>query len=360
MDLKKHLISWLNENGLEPLEEKGIKISSDERYNLYNLKYGSLLADKSDPIVCACRGALVELSPETGDFSLVGYAFDRFFNLGESQAAPINWSKARFYEKMDGSLIKLVNWGGEWIVSTSGSVAGAGQVGDTGRSFSELFWHVFDSLYSRDWLDTNICYVFELCHKDNRIVVDYKEPQLPLLAVRDRSKELEELDLEQFANQTGFKAAPSYNLCENSVFNFVNSRGAGHEGLIVFDGENRVKIKSEIYVHLHKVRGNKEPDFSELYLSGDLDEFLSYFPEYSNRFNDLRLKLERAGGIVADIVEQGSKMDQKQFALRVVSMFPSLSGAMFGVRSGKYANFSHYVSTLKPQQLDKILQSSNG
>jgi hypothetical protein len=116
MNLKDYLIDWLNDNGLDALGDKDIRISLDGRYpNLYNLKYGSLLADKTDPIVCACRGALVEYCPETKKFSLVGYAFDRFFNLGEGHAAPINWQKARFYEKADGSLIKLVSWRGNGL-----------------------------------------------------------------------------------------------------------------------------------------------------------------------------------------------------------------------------------------------------
>jgi hypothetical protein len=241
-------------------------------------------------------------------------------------------------------------------VSTSGSVAGASQVGNTDRSFSELFWHVFDSVgYDRDWLNSDICYIFELCHRDNRIVVDYKEPKLPLLAVRDRSQNFKELDVEQFANETGFKPIESYAISESNLTNFVNSRGADHEGLIVFDGQNRIKVKSEIYVQLHKVRGNGQPDFSELFLNGDLEEFLSYFPEYATDFNSNVQRLQQMGEIVGATVKQGADMGQKQFAQWVVPLFPNLSGAMFGIRSGKYENFQQFISSIRPQQLDRLL-----
>lgn len=360
MNLRHYLIDWLNDRGfkaLEQLVEFDIRVASDVRYpKLFNLKYGSVMSDKANPLVRACRGAVVERNNK-GHYKLVAYAFDRFFNVGEANCHELDWSRTKVYEKYDGSLIKLFNHNGDWIVSTSGSVAGRSDVGSTGRPFAELFWLVFDQVgYSREWLDENLCYVFELCHKDNRIVVEYAEPQLPLLAVRDRSRDFEEIDLVEFCILTGFNAAQSYDLGSmEGLMSVVNNRGANYEGFILFDGVGRAKVKSDIYCHMHRVRGDGEPDFSELFLNDDLEEFLLHFPDYRKKFQSLLDRLDRYSEVVSTTVEQGRDMDQKEFAQFVLLHVPHLSGAMFALRSGKVGSFGEWLEGLSPKKLDALL-----
>jgi hypothetical protein len=359
-NLRDNLLNWLNFYGLESLKDLDIRVSTDVRYpGLYNLKYGVISADKGNPIVCACRGAVVEEVLNDGDhspyFRMVAYAFDRFFNVGEGNAANIDWSSANVYEKYDGSLIKLFNWNGMWIVSTSGSVGGAGNVGTSDKSFEELFWETFDYAgYSKKELDSDNCYVFELCCSENRVVVNYVKPQLRLLAVRNRCDNFAELPLCDFAES--FKVAESFEFGSDEIVNAVNARGVDHEGFIVCDASgNRIKVKSDVYVQLHRVRGNGEPDFAELYLNDDLDEFLLHFPEYSRQFNALRSKLEDIGFFANDFVKLYSEYSQKEFAAIVLKNHPKVSGAMFGLRSGKFSNFLEYVAQMKPKQLDALL-----
>lgn len=360
MNLRHNLIDFLNDHGLESLSFRGIRVGHDERYpNLFNLKYGAVGVNKLDPIVCACRGAVVERVDNDGDhspyFRLVAYAFDRFFNLGEGGAAPIDWSTAVAYEKYDGSLIKLFHWNGMWIVSTSGSVGGAGEVGSSGKSFEELFWETFDYCdYYRMDLDTDNCYVFELCCPENRVVVDYERPQLRLLAVRNRWDDFAELPLGDFADC--FYVAQSFLFDAEEVVDRVNARGAEHEGFVVRDGEgNRVKVKSDVYVQLHRVRGNGEPDFSKLYLNGDLDEFLLHFPEYGEKFCELLDCIDTLSWMVESFVRAYAHLDDANFAKTVLEHHKTVSGAMFGLRRGKISKFSEFVSRMTPKQLDSLL-----
>ena len=353
-NLRNNLINWLNENGLEPLADLDIRVSTDERFpGLYNLKYGVIGVDKANPIVRACRGAVVQKDDD--GFSLVAYAFDRFFNLGEAEADEIDWSSASVYEKYDGSLIKLFWNGVQWVVSTSGSVGGAGNVGDSGKSFEELFWDTFRYMrYNAFNLNPDYCYVFELCAPENRIVVKYDEPMLRLLAVRDRSSDFVELSLGDFSRN--FWIAESFNLISDELVDAVNARGADHEGFIVCDAfGRRIKVKSDVYVQLHRVRGNGEPDFSELYLNDDLDEFLLHFPDYSVKFNALREKIDFLAFMVEGFVRQYEGYPQKEFAGIVLEYHPKVSGAMFGIRAGKFANFKEFVGQMKPKQLDALL-----
>lgn len=353
-NLRNNLIAWLNANGLDSLRGLDIRVSTDERFpGLYNLKYGVIGVDKANPIVRACRGAVVQKDDD--GFSLVAYAFDRFFNLGEPQADEIDWSSANVYEKYDGSLIKLFWDGVQWVVSTSGSVGGAGNVGDSGKSFEELFWDTFRYMrYNAFDLNPDYCYVFELCAPENRIVVKYDEPMLRLLAVRDRANDFVELPLANFLQN--FWIAESFNFGSENLVEAVNARGADHEGFIVCDGHGRrIKVKSDVYVQLHRVRGNGEPNFSELYLNDDLDEFLLHFPDYSEKFNALREKIKFFGSMIENCLILYSDYSQKEFAKIVLEHHPKISGAMFGIRSSKYANFSEFVSQMKPKQLDALL-----
>ena len=356
INLRHYLIDWLNANGLEALDEHGIRVAKDDRYpNLFNLKYGSVMVDKMSPLVRACRGAVVE---RVGNkFVLRAYAFDRFFNSGEGGCHDLDWSNVKVYEKYDGSLIKLFCYNGDWIVSTSGSVAGRSPVGDTDRSFAELFWDVFAEVgYTRSQLDAGLCYVFELCHPDNRIVVNYERPELPLLAVRDVGSDFEEIDLEWFGDRFGFTTAASYDFGDlAAVVSAVEGRGADHEGFILSDGVGRVKVKSGVYCQLHRVKGNNDPDFSELYLNDDLDEFLLHFPEYGAKFADHVNFLADANNRVAELVAEHAHLTQKDFALQVMSSAGDLSGACFAVRAGKCRDFYGFVSQLTPKQLDRLL-----
>ena len=365
LNLRHYLIDWLNEwgyNALDELAKYDIRVARDERYpNLFNLKYGSVMADKSLPIVRACRGAVVELVENDGDhspyFRLIAYAFDRFFNVGEGYAAEIDWSTARVAEKYDGSLIKLFNYKGEWLVSTSGSVAGSSEVGSTGRSFSELFWHVFNEVgYDRADLDPYFVYVFELCHKDNKIVVDYETPLLPLLTVRSVVDDLNEVDLKYFENR--FNIAQTYDLRSHEAVNqFVNdsSRGTA-EGVIIVDGKgNRQKDKSSVYCQLHRVKGNGEPDFSELFLNDDLEEFLLHFPEYRQGFDVHLRSIDMMEVVVESMMFAHNHLNQKDFALVVLEEGGSLSGACFALRSGKVSSFGEWLEGLTPKKLDALL-----
>jgi hypothetical protein len=364
INLKQNLIAWLNEHGLDALKERDIRVTTDYRFpGLYNLKYG-IFANKTDPITCACRGAVVQ-KDEDG-FKLVAYAFDRFFNLGEFGAADIDWETATVYEKYDGSLIKLFWSGTQWVVSTSGSVGGAGDVEGYDITFEELFWDTWRYMRYRIFdLEPHLCYIFELCTPQNRIVVNYKEPMLRLLAVRDREDNFRELDLDVFRSKLWVAESfqPSHSSSSGTFNNGVhveieaNTRGANHEGFIVCDANgNRIKVKSTLYVQLHLMINNGSPNFSELYLNGDLGEFLLYFPKYAAEFETHAISLETWAKLVDWVCTEFAELPQKEFAIKVLKVAPTVQGAAFGIRSGKFANFDEFIAQLTPKQLGRLLE----
>jgi hypothetical protein len=357
----KFLESWLNHNGLLALADYGIRVTTDDRYpDLYCLKYGPT-ADKSSDIVRVCRGAVVELN-ECDGHRVVAYAFDRFFNAGEFQAAEIDWESARVFEKHDGSLIKLFHheqFG--WIVSTSGTVGANIRFGEMDATFEQLFWRAFEANYGdpREKLDPKVVYVFELCTPDNKVVVDHKFDYLPLLAARD-ARTMEEIYVESFSGL--FAIATEYGRWSDigKLIEWANERkGAEHEGFVVVDKHwNRIKVKGESYVQMHRTKGNGDPSFFELWKNDDLVEFWTYFPEFKERFQKKLSSIEDAAFMVEGFVREYSTMNQKEFAAQVLYYHPKVSGAMFSIRAGKVDGFVDWMMQQTEKKFEEIFGES--
>ncbi len=57
-----------------------------------------------EKIVQQCRGIILD---EANNWQIVSYPYDKFFNYEESYAPQLDWSTAKIFEKLDGSLMTL-------------------------------------------------------------------------------------------------------------------------------------------------------------------------------------------------------------------------------------------------------------
>lgn len=348
------LEEWLSQHELDELLNHGIRFTSDSRFpGLYCLKYGPT-ADKSSRIVQVCRGAVVE--DWFGSWQVVSYAFDRFFNFEEPYAPDIDWGSARVYEKYDGSLIKLFNWRGSWLVSTSGTVGGDVAFGPMPMTFEQLFWSTFDKVgYAREDLDPRLVYVFELCTPHNRVVVNHKVERLPLLAVRD-AMDMTELPPERCQGQ--FQIASHFKMMRDmeAVLRVAEQlKGSEHEGFVIVDKHfNRLKVKGRSYVQMHRAKGNGDPSFFELWKNDDLVEFWTYFPEFKDEFQRKLARVEDVAFFVEGFVREYSHMDQKTFAAQVLHHHPKVSSAMFAIRACKADGFISWLQEQNEKKFEEI------
>ena len=118
--------------------------------NLVMLKYSQVDSDFSLPIVCECRGLI--LNEDTNE--IVSFPFTKFFNFGETNAAEIDWSTARCGEKVDGSLIKIVNVGHNLLVSTNRTILAskapiAEQIGCKYQFFGDIVAEQLDAVLEK-------------------------------------------------------------------------------------------------------------------------------------------------------------------------------------------------------------------
>ena len=103
------LQQYLREHGLEKLiADYSIKAVTHKQYpHLISLKYSQIDSPMGEKIVQQCRGIVLDRS---NNWEIVSYPYDKFFNYGEGNgevfySAAIDWSTAKVYEKLDGSLM---------------------------------------------------------------------------------------------------------------------------------------------------------------------------------------------------------------------------------------------------------------
>lgn len=109
MNVIDHLKLTKNLNDLINL---GIIVRHHDNLPLMILNYG-IDSPKFDPLVQDCRGLVLD-----DNFNLVARAFSRFFNWGEIQNPQFNFNKFNIHEKIDGSLILLYFFDGNWYANT--------------------------------------------------------------------------------------------------------------------------------------------------------------------------------------------------------------------------------------------------
>ena len=338
--------------GLEQLTKVcGIKVKQHPVFtNLYHLSYDQLESPKGHPIVNECRGLILD---STDNWNVVAFPFSRFANQGESWAAPIDWNNVRVQEKVDGSMMILWNYKGQWNVSTKGSPDAGGQVADFGFTFSELFWETLKSYSTGDfneWMQVEFSpsytYTLELTSIYNRVVVQHKVSTLTLIGVR-YIPTLLEVSVSQYTDY-GFPTPVVKEYSLNSLSDIETAAVAldpmQNEGFVVVDGNfNRVKIKSPSYVAIHHMKdGFGQRRIIRLIQLGESSEVLAYFPEYVDLFNEIKAKVDVMIDNLQDEYDRIKHIPvRKDFALEAQKS--KNSGVLFSLYLGKGTNVRDLV-----------------
>lgn len=256
--------------------------------NLVLLKYNQVKSDMNDPLVQACRGIILD---EDDDWKVICHPYDKFFNYGEFQAADLVHEETIIYEKLDGSIINMYYYRGEWRVSTSGFPDASGSGGNSGMTFAELFWNTWNELgYEMPPEDlTNYTFMFELMTPYNKIIVPHEKSRIVLHGVRDNDTDKECHVGLGICKWEVVKRYPLKDI-DKLIADSKDMSGIEQEGYVLCDYNfNRVKLKCPSYVALHHFKYLSTPkSFMTLILANEGSEFLVYFPEMAEEFNKLK------------------------------------------------------------------------
>lgn len=253
------------------------------------------------PVCREARGIILSIPY----YEVISFSFPRFFNLGEEENPSFDFFDFKVFKKEDGSIMSLYYDKGDWHVKTSGTFDADCPVNNNENiTFKNLFWSLFGD--KKDLLNPDFFYVFELCSRDNKVVVDYPEPKLFLLTVRDKKSlddgvygEFWPAFLTQIATDLGVSLVEEFKLDSlEEVKEKVSRLNEGleyiaHEGFVLVDNNfNRLKIKNADYLLIHKIKGYlSKMDIAKKILAGEKEEVLAILPEYKDLINQMEANI---------------------------------------------------------------------
>lgn len=311
---------------------------------IYNYSQATQYEAKWDEVTLSCRGLVFD-----NEGNQVSYPFKKFFNIEENMHTPSN--DFEIYEKVDGSLITVFNYNGEWVVSSRGSFTS-----DQAVAAQKLF----NQLMNLDRIDRTATYLFELIAPWNRIVVDYGErEELILLGTRAKNFEASHSELYELTKLLGCNLIHKFDFDDYKEIQELNWENS--EGFIVrFSNGDRCKIKFADYVKLHRVLTNcssydiwenlKEFDkLPEEMLQDVPDEFYDWVHgvewKLRKNFNHVEnLHMAHLSSIIR------YELDRKEFALRVQELDDANHGLIFAMYNNKQDKVKQLIwKMIKPE-----------
>jgi T4 RnlA family RNA ligase len=217
-----------------------------------------------DEVTLSCRGLV------TDDRAVVfARPFKKFFNMEEGRHNPT--SEFEVFEKMDGSLGIMFKYNGEVICATRGSFA----------SDQAVWMSKFAKEYNyQDIIVDGFTYLFEIIYPENRIVVNYGDQERLVLLGIIKTESGEELPYDDISFE-GWDIVNKYDgIRDYSELKSKIDNNA--EGFVVrFSNGDRMKIKGEEYLRLHKVMTNLSTTsvWEVLSNGGSMDDLLKDVPD---------------------------------------------------------------------------------
>lgn len=352
--------------------EHGIK--SFVQNGKISLSYDQIEARESDQLSQQCRGLILREST----FDVVAVPMFRFFNLDQGAAAPVDWRTAQFEEKLDGTLIIAYydRIDLRWFCATRSRPEADVPVDDSTSTFTDLVNVAIQKQSSfknlNAWMDY-VCqrhlpnpkeytFCFELCSPVNRIVCEYKDFSLTLLAVRHNTTLVEQpAPLWSMILEVPAIHTYSFNSLPEMLEAVRTWDPKDHEGVVVKDASyQRVKVKNPAYVAFNHMRDSLSTSVRgcvEVILLGKDDDVIAMVPEFiGNRIKRLRPVVAQVlNETERDYNELKAIDDMKSFALATQGrLWPA---CLFALKRGKTQSVSDFALGLHKEST-KVPQSS--
>lgn len=276
----------------------------------------------------------------------------KFFNVqerDETQLQHIDLSQPHvILEKLDGSMITPVEtpdgftWGTKMGIT---DVAGPVQ--------AWVNQHMNYLLFAQTQMQMGFTPIFEWCSRKQRIVVDYPEDRLVLIAIRNTvTGEYVSLEtMQDLAEDYELDCVKTYPGTAQSLEHLIaETRDAtGIEGWIIrFADGHMLKLKAEEYLRFHKTKESiaLEKNVVDLLVNENIDDAKSFMQD-DDRHRVEKFEVEFWKGIAdtvqryEDYFQTMSGLDRKTWAVNhmptVRKQNPFTPSVMFGMYDGKDA-----------------------
>lgn len=317
------------------------------------VQYGNLW----DTLLLQTRGLVIDF-----EGNIIAKPFAKIFNMEENKHTPTE--EFEVFEKMDGSLGILFCYKGEWIMATRGSFISDQAI----RGFKMLKELSVFKNYPTVGLNKDWTYLFEIIYQENRIVCDYDFEGLILLGAYN-VRTLKEIDFKELQKSVGLftdlKIVRKYDGVKD-YFTLKNMVKNNAEGFVVrFSNGDRMKIKGEEYIRLHKIMTNISTTsiWEVLSAGGNMEDLLTNIPDefygkikdYENslRYSYMRIQ-EYAGKLFDSLYESydGELPNRKKYAEWVKNQPNFIQPVLFKMYDKK--DYSLYIWKLIKPEFKKI------
>ena len=217
--------------------------------------------------------------------NLISAGLPKFTNWGENPEnfpLPSSLVGCTAVEKVDGSALIVSKWKGNVIIRTRGTVdASALETGSEIELLKKKYPDIFTFIE-----DTHkYSYVYEWVSPQNRIVLQYPEPDLYLIGMiknEDYSLATQE-DLDFLAKEFGIKRPQTHVFQSIEDMLELVKNWKGKEGVCLYSNKDQVihKVKADEYLVLHQFKEN-----------ANIETVIDLFIEYGcPNFSDFQKKL---------------------------------------------------------------------
>jgi T4 RnlA family RNA ligase len=321
----------MNLQTLEKYYEEGWLIKQHHpnlHLTIWNYSQQTQYEGKWDEITLACRG-LVTID-ETGE--VIARPFKKFFNMEEGKHTPT--SEFEVYEKMDGSLGIAFYYQDRWVFASRGSFTSDQAIKGYG-----MFVNLLNT--SRTHFSKGYTYLFEIIYPENRIVVDYVDAERLVLLGKIGTLSGEEYSLNLFRKDPAVDVVREYTIKDYTKLKSLI--GDNFEGFVVrFSNGDRMKIKGEEYLRLHKIMTEiSTKSVWECLSQGDdlykiledvPDEFFAKIDEYAEELTSQYIKIEAQA--LAHFASISVHTDSRAEFAKYAKLSP-LAPVMFKMLDGK-------------------------
>jgi RNA ligase len=306
-----------------------------------------------DEITLQCRGLVTNSKGE-----IIARPFKKFFNYEEYlRIDPKMIPNEPFdvFEKMDGSLGILFNYNGEWIIATRGSF-----VSEQAIKGMEILINNYDTTE----LLTYNTYLFEIIYPENRIVVEYNNKMLVLLAAFDTKTGNEEPygNLLWYSEMCGYPIVKKYNgVTDYSKLKLLVENN--QEGFVIrFKNGFKMKIKGDEYCRLHRILTNVSNRNIWEYLSTNqsMDEIIDKVPDefynwVRNTINDFENQFDDIlGQVISDYWDIETTLINEQSKLGEDMIYTDKEYSKRYAEEALKKKYPHLLFSYKKEQLNPI------
>lgn len=310
------------------------------------------------------RGIMYKIDNGGKPFKLSSRPLHKFFNINENPfTMNVDLNKIKSIElKADGSLISTYYI---WNDSNNPEL----RVKSKGSTESQQVYDVMNFLnkpsndsFKKELFDLtfyfNLTVILEWCSPENRVIINYDEPQLTVLAVRGNSKG-------DYLPKEEFKDYP--NIYNNWINQFTVEDPKsfveqipdmeGIEGYVVKTDDLWMKVKTNWYLTQHRAKESVDSDESlyKAVLSEAADDLKSLFfdnPAVLKRIERMEKVVHKTYNHFVNNVEtfyeHNKHLERKDFAIKAQK---HLSKSEFNVAMMKYSGKD--INSYKQLMLDK-------